>query len=664
LTTSTSPARETFVRWVIVAVAYYAAARVGLRLALVGQSVTPLWPPTGLALVALLAWRRRMWPAILVAAFAVNAPITPTYAAAAVIAVGNTIAPIVAVLLLQSVGFRARLDRVRDAVALIFLGALVSMTISATIGSLALVWSNADTAGGFMQTWLVWWTGDAMGVLIFAPFLWAAFSPPPRGFETRSVIEIVAIVVVLAGACELAFVSGNRVMFVVLPVVGWTAWRFAQRGASVVALAVSVAATIAAVHDAGPFRGESLSDAMVALQSFNATVAFTAIFIAAAVTERERTVERQHQVAETLQRSLLPETLPTVPDVAVAARYIPASADVELGGDWYDIIALRDGRIAFAVGDVAGHGVAAAAAMGQIRMALRAYALIDLTPSQALGRLNRMLEDLQPGAMATVWYGHYDPVARTLVFSNAGHLPPLLIGSEGTFYLEEVHGPPIGAVATVDYRQGSCRLAIDATLILYTDGLVERRRVPIDTGLLVLRDSVRTAPRELEPLCDHFLRALLDAPPEDDVALLAIRPLSLVDRPLHLTKPAIPSAVPEARRAIRSWLQQNSVPLDDTFEILVATSEAHTNAVRHAYGVTPGIVKIAASIAGDELQVSVKDEGTWRTAPSHYDGGRGIALMRSLMDDVEIESTSEGTEVRMRRMLPAPSGARRPVEQQ
>jgi integral membrane sensor domain MASE1/anti-sigma regulatory factor (Ser/Thr protein kinase) len=653
LPTTTNRARDIVVRLVVVAVAYYVAARVGLRLALVGQSVTPLWPPTGVAVVALLAWGRRMWPALLVAAFAVNAPITPTYAAALLIAVGNTLAPLAAVLLLRSVSFRSRLDRVRDAVALIVLGALVSMTISATIGSLALVWANADTAGGFAQTWLVWWTGDAMGVLIIAPFLWSVFSPPPPGFEKRSVFEVAAIAVALTGACVLAFSSSNQVMFVVLPVVGWTAWRFAQRGASIVALAVSVAATIAAVHDAGPFHGATLVRAMVALQSFNATVAFTAIFIAAAVTERERTVERQHRVTETLQRSLLPERLPAVPDIAVAARYIPASADVELGGDWYDIISLRDGRIAFAVGDVAGHGVAAAAAMGQIRMALRAYALIDLTPSEALGRLNRMLDELQPGAMATVWYGHYDPVARTLVFSNAGHLPPLLIEKDGTFYLQEVHGPPIGAIADVAYRQGSCRLAIDATLILYTDGLVERRRVPIDTGLLMLRDSVRTAPSDLEPLCDHFLRALLDAPPEDDVALLAIRPLSMVGRALRLTKPAVPSAVPEARRAIRSWLQQNSVSLDDTFEILVATSEAHTNAVRHAYGVAPGIVEIAASIDDGELHLTVKDQGTWRTAPSHNDGGRGIALMRSLMDDVEIESTSDGTEVRMRRMLPA-----------
>src|SRR4029077_18832285 len=123
-------------------------------------------------------------------------------------------------------------------------------------------------------------------------------------------------------------------------------------------------------------------------------------------------------------------------------------------------------------------------------------------------------ENLHPGGVAPVLYGHSAPGARTLAFSNAGHLPPLLIEEEGTFFLEEVHGPPIGAVADVEYRQGSCRLAIDVTLILYTDGLVERRRVPIDSGLLMLRESVRSAPRELEPLGDHFLRPLLESPPE------------------------------------------------------------------------------------------------------------------------------------------------------
>ena len=326
---------------------------------------------------------RRVWPAIAVAALAVNLPISPTPAVAGMIAIGNTLAPVVAATLLQRARFRTELDRVRDAAALVLLGALASMTISATIGTIALAISNAVPSTGVVQTWWVWWTGDAMGVLIVAPFIWSLRRDRSEA-PSRSAGETVVVVAVLFGAGALSLTSKEHLMFLVFPILGWIAWRYEQRGAAPASLLLSTVATLAAAHQWGPFADTSLVNRMVSLQAFNATVAFTSILLAAAVSQRERVAEREHHVVDTLQRSLLPDRLSDIPGVVVAARYIPASVDVELGGDWYDIIPLRDGRLGFAVGDVAGHGVPAAAIMGQVRMALRAYALEALTPSQAI----------------------------------------------------------------------------------------------------------------------------------------------------------------------------------------------------------------------------------------------------------------------------------------
>src|SRR5258708_18073913 len=167
--------RLAIVRWLLqvvaVALAYWFAARVSLELALVHGQVTPIWPPTGIALVAILIFGRRIWPAVFFAALAVNLPIGPSPLGATAIATGNTLAPLFAAAFLGLTGFRIELDRLRDAASIIVLGALVAMTISATVGTSVLVLSGVVPVDGALPTWAVWWTGDAMGVLLVAPFL-------------------------------------------------------------------------------------------------------------------------------------------------------------------------------------------------------------------------------------------------------------------------------------------------------------------------------------------------------------------------------------------------------------------------------------------------------------------------------------------------------------
>ena len=162
------------------------------------------------------------------------------------------------------------------------------------------------------------------------------------------------------------------------------------------------------------------------------------------VTE-DKQAEREHRIAVTLQRSLLPERVPEIPGVLLAARYVPATADAEVGGDWYDVVPLPDGRVGVGIGDVAGHGLRAASAMGQLRMALRAYAVEESSPAAVVGRLRQLVALLAHTEMATLLYLVFDPETVSVTFANAGHPPPLLIGDDGSAaFLESVPAPPLG----------------------------------------------------------------------------------------------------------------------------------------------------------------------------------------------------------------------------
>jgi signal transduction histidine kinase len=276
----------------VVALAYWFAASVSLKLALVHGQVTPIWPPTGIALVAVLVLGLRVWPAVFLAALAVNLPIGPSVLGALSIAAANTLAPLTAAALLKRVGFRIELDRLRDAAAVIVLGALVAMTISATVGTSVLVLSNAVPTDSFASTWAVWWTGDAMGVLLVAPFLLSllpnARSPAPT---LRMAAELGAL---LAGIGILTFVlfeNRLRLEYLVFPLIMLAAWRFRLRGAAPAALIASGVAIWSAVQGTGPFATETLVQKMVTLQVFNVCVAVTSLVLAAFVEARNRAQE-------------------------------------------------------------------------------------------------------------------------------------------------------------------------------------------------------------------------------------------------------------------------------------------------------------------------------------------------------------------------------------
>ena len=275
------------------AISYFIAARLSLNLAaLVHGQVSPVWPPTGIALVALLVIGRKAWIAIALAAFAVNLPIGPTPLGVAVITAGDTLAPFIGAELLRLLGFHLQLDRLRDAIALIGVGALGAMTISATFGSSVLALAGVVSASGFWSTWAVWWTGDAMGVLLVAPLLLSllATSAPSR-VDWRSVAELVALLAATGLVAVLLFQNQLGIEYLVVPLVVLAAWRFRLLGAALAALVASSVAIWAAIHGTGPFEGESLIENMITLQVFNVSVAVASFLLAGYVQTRERQEE-------------------------------------------------------------------------------------------------------------------------------------------------------------------------------------------------------------------------------------------------------------------------------------------------------------------------------------------------------------------------------------
>ena len=230
--------------------------------------------------------------------------------------------------------------------------------------------------------------------------------------------------------------------------------------------------------------------------------------------------QEDSRLATTLQRTLLLEQLPTVPGVELAARYLPSEEDV-VGGDWYDIVPLPGGRVSIVLGDVAGHGLAAAAITAQLRHALRAHLLRAHGPGAALDGLNELIRALLPGELATAVVAELDPATGDVVVASAGHLPVLHATAAGASYLQEGRGPALGLVDTADYAETVVHLGGNGRLLLFSDGLVERSGAGLEAGLAAVRDAVAAGPAGSEALLDGVLAAL-DPPRTDDVTLLGV----------------------------------------------------------------------------------------------------------------------------------------------
>ncbi|CAL9445717.1 SpoIIE family protein phosphatase [Streptomyces sp. enrichment culture] len=346
---------------------------------------------------------------------------------------------------------------------------------------------------------------------------------------------------------------------------------------------------------------------------------------------------REAYIADELQRTMLPETLPRCTGVRLASRYLPAAETARVGGDWYDAIPLPGSRVALVVGDVMGHSMTSAAIMGQLRTTAQTLAGLDLPPQEVLHHLDEQAQRLGVDRMATCLYAVYDPVAHRITIANAGHPPPVLLHLGGRAEVLRVPaGAPIG-VGGVDFEAVELEAPAGATLLLYTDGLVESRLRDVWTGIEQLREKLAATaqltgpdhPPPLEALCDEVLDMLGPGDRDDDIALLAARfdgiaPSDVAYWFLEPEDAAPGRARRLARRQLSRWGMEE---LSDSVELLV--SEVVTNAVRYAS--RPVTLRLLRTgVLRCEVGDDVPQLPRLRQARATDEGGRGLYLVNRL----------------------------------
>ena len=377
--------------------------------------------------------------------------------------------------------------------------------------------------------------------------------------------------------------------------------------------------------------------------------------------DRAQLYEHSASVAHELQQSLLAIEPPQDHRYVVATAYRAGVERLEVGGDWYDVFLAAEGVLAFGVGDVVGRGLGAASAMGQLRSAVRAVADLGEGPGRLLSRLDRFVEHTEAAAMATLAYAELDLGTGDLRYACAGHPPPLLLPAHGEpRLLWEGRSTPLGAFSRPQHRaQAQVRLAEGDRLLLYTDGLVERRERGLDVGLDLLVAAMKGQhDRSLDDLVRHLTETMLrDERTRDDVCLLL---LSWIGGRFERHLPADLTTLSSVRTALGTWLGSQGVDSPTTRDVVLATSEVIANAAEHgAGGGAENFVRLRAEVVEDaeslpQIVITVEDEGQWRPGHPSTERGRGLGIIRALVDDVTIHRDG-GTTVVLRHALPEES---------
>ncbi|MET9225756.1 SpoIIE family protein phosphatase [Lentzea sp. NPDC003310] len=371
--------------------------------------------------------------------------------------------------------------------------------------------------------------------------------------------------------------------------------------------------------------------------------------------ERELLLQREHEIAAALQESLLPRELPSLPRLATAARYLPATAHSQIGGDWYEVVRIGPTRVALTVGDVVGKGPTVAAVMGQLRSALTGYLLDGHSPAESLLRLDSFATRVAGAAGSTCTCMVLDWSAGELCWASAGHPPPVVVDESGARLLKARPSPVLGAGGQALPTQHAAALPPGASVVLYTDGLVERRREVLDAGLDRLVAAVDGA-ASFDPasLVRRVLDALLPDGQSDDVAVVVARHLP---PPAHLRLPASPEQLSGLRRAAADWARLAGLSDDAAYDLELAVGEAAANVVDHAYPEGDGTFESTFESTGRGVRVSVRDAGRWRPPPADKGHrGRGLDMIRAIADEYELRPDENGTTIRFH--VPATPDAR------
>ncbi|MFE0508976.1 SpoIIE family protein phosphatase [Streptomyces sp. NPDC058964] len=387
---------------------------------------------------------------------------------------------------------------------------------------------------------------------------------------------------------------------------------------------------------------------------------------AAVSIDNARRYTREHSMAVTLQRSLLPRALPDQSALDVAYGYLPAQASQGgVGGDWFDVIPLPGARVALVVGDVVGHGLHAAATMGRLRTAVHNFSTLDVPPDELLWHLDELVTRIDedetdgegpPVTGATCLYAVYDPGSGLCTLSRAGHLEPAVVRPDGSVeFLDVPGGPPLGLGGSLPFESAGLELPEGSALVLYTDGLIEDHGRDIDEGLELLRRTLARPGRTPEATCRAVLDALVPERPRDDVALVVARTRMLAaDRTAVWDVPTDPSAVSRVRalatRTLEAWQLTESA-----FTTELILSELVTNAIRHAGG------PIQVRLIRDRSLICEVSDGSstsphLRRAATTDEGGRGLFLVAQFAERWGTRYTADGKVIWTEQPLVEPPG--------
>ncbi len=627
--------------------------------------MTAIWPPTGIALAALVLWGRGLWPGVLLGAFLANVTTdVPVYTAAG-IAVGNTLEAVVGAWLLERVGFRPRLVRLRDIFALVVLGAVISTAVSATIGVASL--SVGDSLSeSTLTTWRLWWLGDMGGDLLIASTIFVLVTHWPYRDLPGTAAEGVALIVSLIGIELLVFSNDVPATYLAFPFIVWAALRFLQPGVTVAALAFAIIAVSFTGNDSGPFFRRSGDDGLLLAQSFSAIVGLTGLILASVTYQRRRAERRAQHLAHDLQAELLPPQLPEIPEFEAAGWYRAGAQGQEAGGDFYDVFETSGGRWVAVIGDVCGKGPEAASLTALARYTLRAVGRQATGPSDALQQLNEAILEqrsdhrFMTAVMVQLDVGDHE---QGVALSNGGHPSPLLVRARGE--IEEVPrggGMLLGIYPDPELVDQRLEMLPGDALVLFTDGLAERRDPKEDHPARIrelLRSSAGASASETATRLGELAMAD-NGKPDDDVAVVVLRRIDTQESNGGTTSPSPAGSIavdlepgpkcPGEARAALSPLAE-ALPTQVYLDACLLVSELVTNSVRHARLRPHDPIRLQVRVSDRLLRVEVSDpgEGFGANVPepvaARGPGGWGLFLTERLADRWGVDRESGWTTV-------------------
>ena len=654
-----------------VAICYAAGSFVALRLIEVSDLQDVLFIPAGITVAFILRLRRRTWWVVLTAAglteYFIDVVAGFGHGQAMGFALANTVEPIIGAAIVRTLCGAVDLTRRRHVLWFTVGAVIIGPAVGATVGAGA----NELFAGSdFLMTFTQWWLGDSLGVILVggAILAWGSDDDRRSPFSFWGAMLIAGSIALTVGVFAFAYFP---LAFSVLIGVVFAGALFGVRAVALTALTIALTMAFLMALDPGDsLIGLSRASALVLIQLQVGVFTLSGFLIAAESHERDLAIrlaaraalmaeesevarKRLHDLAVNVQRGLLPDRLPQHPGIQIAARYESATEAFEVGGDWYDAFQLGGDRIGLVVGDIVGHGIDAMTSMGRLRTALGALAIHENDPAALLSKVDEFVGGRDGTAYATVFYAIVETETGAIRYASAGHPPGLIVAADGqSTWLDQGQGMPLYGEPDRPRPQGSALLEPGGALILYSDGLIERRGESLDIGLTRLaRLASQLVGRPPKGICHELFTNFGVGPSrEDDVVVMVLKPEPSRPGTYRETFPAQPEELRRIRKSIRAWATSRNLPLATQDDLLIAIGEATANSVRHAYRDTePGDVEVTITPIGAILEVAVNDRGTWQgPSQSLSYTGMGRSIINSVAQAYKTHNDEGGTHVTFR----------------